>query len=184
MDQVLDPKSCCYSSGMTLQRTRLHGACRRSWDASTKALVAAGRRSFNHTHSLFRIYFLPYIQSFFHLPSMPSFAALGAALVAAASVVSAQSVSGKPEGFGSKATGGAGGKTVTPTTTEELENYLTSSEALTVVLAQTFDFRGTEGTASEKGCAPYGTGSACQVAINKDDWYDTEECKRMTGTLC
>ncbi|GAB7334377.1 hypothetical protein MBLNU13_g06389t3 [Cladosporium sp. NU13] len=101
---------------------------------------------------------------------MPSFAALGAALVAAASVVSAQSVSGKPEGFGSKATGGAGGKTVTPTTTEELENYLTSSEALTVVLAQTFDFRGSEGTASEKGCAPYGTDSACQVAINKDDW--------------
>jgi pectin lyase len=116
---------------------------------------------------------------------MPSFAALGAALVAAASVVSAQSVSGKPEGFGSKATGGAGGKTVTPTTTEELENYLTSSEALTVVLAQTFDFRGTEGTASEKGCAPYGTGSACQVAINKDDWYEAEECnKMMIKTLC
>jgi pectin lyase len=102
---------------------------------------------------------------------MPSLAAL---------VVSAQTVSGKPVGFGSKATGGAGGKTVTPTTTEELENYLTSSEALTVVLAQTFDFRGTEGTASEKGCAPYGTGSACQVAINKDDWYDTGICN-LTG---
>jgi len=101
---------------------------------------------------------------------MPSIAALGAALVAAASVVSAQSVSGKPEGYGSKATGGAAGQTVTPTTTEELENYLTSSDPYTVVLSQTFDFRGTEGTASETGCAPYGTDSACQVAINKDDW--------------
>lgn len=101
---------------------------------------------------------------------MPSIAALGAALVAAASVVSAQSVSGKPEGYGSKATGGAAGETVTPTTTEELENYLTSSDPYTVILSQTFDFRGTEGTASETGCAPYGTDSACQIAINKDDW--------------
>lgn len=101
---------------------------------------------------------------------MPSIAALGAALVAAASVASAQSVSGKPEGYGSKATGGAAGQTVTPTSTEELVNYLTSSDPYTVVLSQTFDFRGTEGTASETGCAPYGTDSACQVAINKDDW--------------
>lgn len=101
---------------------------------------------------------------------MPSITALGAALVAAATVVSSQSVSGKPEGYGSKATGGAAGETVTPTSTEELENYLTSSDPYTVVLSQTFDFRETEGTASETGCAPYGTDSACQIAINKDDW--------------
>lgn len=49
-------------------------------------------------------------------------------------------------------------------------SYLTDSEARVIVLTKTFDFTGTEGTATESGCAPWGTGSACQQAINKDDW--------------
>lgn len=98
---------------------------------------------------------------------MSKFAALAAAVTSLAAVASAASVSGKPAGFGAKTTGGAAGKTVTPTSNDELTQYLTSDEALTIVLAQEFDFRGTEGTATETGCAPYGTGSACQVAINK-----------------
>lgn len=102
---------------------------------------------------------------------MPSIATLGVALVAAvAAVASAQTVSGKPEGYGSKATGGINGKTVTPTSTDELKAYLESSDPLTVVLSQTFDFRGTEGRTEETGCAPFGTGSSCQLAINMNGW--------------
>lgn len=101
---------------------------------------------------------------------MHSFTTLAVAFSAIASTASAQSVSGKPEGFGASATGGAAGSKVTPTSTDELTNYLTAEDPYVVVLTQTFDFRGTEGTASETGCAPYGTGDACQVAINKDDW--------------
>ncbi|CZT24934.1 related to Probable pectin lyase B [Ramularia collo-cygni] len=79
-------------------------------------------------------------------------------------------VSGSPEGFASGTTGGAGGSTVTPSTTDELVSYLESNEALTIVLTKTFDFTGTEGSTTENGCAPWGTGSGCQLAINKDNW--------------
>lgn len=106
---------------------------------------------------------------------MHSIAALGVALVAAvATVASAQTVSGKPEGYGSKATGGVNGKTVTPTTTDELKTYLESSDPLTVVLSQTFDFRGTEGRTEETGCAPFGTGPSCQLAINMNNWCSSD----------
>jgi len=86
------------------------------------------------------------------------------------SLAASAAVSGSPEGFASGTTGGAAGKTVTPSTTDELVSYLESDEALTVVLTKTFDFTGTEGTATETGCAPWGTASGCQLAINKDDW--------------
>lgn len=93
-----------------------------------------------------------------------------AALAAAISRTSAQSVSGTAEGFASGVTGGAAGETVTPTSTDELVSYLTADEAYTIVLSQTFDFTGTEGTTTETGCAPWGTASACQLAINANDW--------------
>jgi pectin lyase len=41
-----------------------------------------------------------------------------------------------------------------------------------IVLTKTFDFTGTEGTATSAGCRPWGTGSSCQIAINKDGWCD------------
>ncbi|GMF11456.1 unnamed protein product [Phytophthora lilii] len=61
---------------------------------------------------------------------------------------------GSPEGLAAGATCGASGKTVYPTSTSELVSYLASSEPLVVVLNKTFDFRGTEGTTTEKGCRP------------------------------
>ena len=87
----------------------------------------------------------------------------------------AQSVSGTPEGFAAGTTGGAAGSTVTPSSTDELVSYLGSSEPLTIVLSKTFDFTGTEGTTSGTGCAPWGTGSGCQVAINQNDWCSNYE---------
>ena len=96
--------------------------------------------------------------------------ALGGALAAILSTVSAAAVRGRPEGFGSKATGGGSGPTVTPNNNAELTNYLRQQGPLNIIITKTFDFRGTEGKATETGCAPYGTAPACQLAINSNNW--------------
>ncbi|KAG7125234.1 Pectin lyase like protein [Verticillium longisporum] len=93
---------------------------------------------------------------------------LSAAL--AALLQTAAAVTGAAEGFAKGVTGGGSATTVYPTTNAELVKYLGDSSARNIVLTKTFDFTGTEGTTSETGCAPYGTGSKCQVAINKNDW--------------
>ncbi|KUI66091.1 putative pectin lyase A [Cytospora mali] len=95
----------------------------------------------------------------------------------------AEAVAGSPEGFASSATGGASGSTVYPTTTDELVSYLSSSKPLTVVLTKTFDFTDTEGTITATGCAPWGTGSACQLAINQNDWCDNYEADAPSVTV-
>ena len=101
-------------------------------------------------------------------------ALLSLALVASP-LAFAQSVSGEAPGFATGTTGGAAGKTVTPTTTDELVTYLESDDALTIVLTKTFDFTGTEGTTTETGCAPWGTATGCQLAINANDWCSNYE---------
>ncbi|KAH1743874.1 hypothetical protein KXV22_005417 [Aspergillus fumigatus] len=79
-------------------------------------------------------------------------------------------VQGTAEGFASSVTGGGSATPVYPSTTDELVSYLGDSEARVIVLTKTFDFTGTEGTTTATGCAPWGTASGCQVAINKDNW--------------
>jgi len=101
--------------------------------------------------------------------------AIAASLVTILVVVNAASVVGKPEGFGSKVTGGARGPTVTPQSNADLVNYLKQSGPLNIVVTKTFNFIGTEGAATETGCAPYGTGASCQLAINAGDWCKREQ---------
>jgi hypothetical protein len=105
-----------------------------------------------------------------HFYKMKLSIALGGALAAIFSTVNAAAVRGRPEGFGSKATGGGSGRTVTPNTNAELTNYLRQQGPLNIIITKTFDFRGTEGKATETGCAPYGTAPACQLAINSNNW--------------
>ncbi|KAH8767309.1 pectin lyase 2 [Diaporthe sp. PMI_573] len=93
-----------------------------------------------------------------------------AALAAFANTVAAAGVTGAAEGFAKGVTGGGSAAAVYPKTNDELVSYLTDSSARTIILTKTFDFTGTEGTQTTSGCAPYGTASACQLAINKDDW--------------
>lgn len=98
------------------------------------------------------------------------------ALVAAfAAHAAAVSVSGAAEGFAKGVTGGGSASAVYPSTTDELVSYLGDSSARVIVLSKTFDFRNTEGTTTGTGCAPWGTASACQLAINKDSWCDNYE---------
>jgi pectin lyase len=99
---------------------------------------------------------------------MRSSALLSSALLALAQTAAA--VTGAAEGFAKGVTGGGSATPVYPKTTAELVSYLGDSSARVIMLDRTFDFTGTEGTATETGCAPWGTGSACQTALNKNDW--------------
>ncbi|KAM0490538.1 hypothetical protein ACHAP8_011443 [Fusarium lateritium] len=81
----------------------------------------------------------------------------------------------KAEGFASGTTGGKGGQVVRPRNNQELVNYLKDNTARIIYLERTFDFKGTEGTASETGCAPWGTGTHCQLSINKNNWCTNYE---------
>ncbi|KAG2774906.1 hypothetical protein PC116_g32031, partial [Phytophthora cactorum] len=76
-------------------------------------------------------------------------------------------------------TGGAGGKTVYPTSTTELVNYLASSEPLVVVLNKTFDFRGTEGTTTETGCRPDYT----RECMAKNNGYKSQDVIIQGGNM-
>ncbi|KAK7962585.1 uncharacterized protein PG986_003410 [Apiospora aurea] len=89
-----------------------------------------------------------------------------------ASAASAAGVVGAAEGFAKGVTGGGNASPVYPKTNAELVSYLGDNQARVIVLTKTFDFTGSEGTASGSGCAPWGTGSACQVAINQNGWCD------------
>lgn len=74
-------------------------------------------------------------------------------------------------------TGGGTATPVYPKTTDELVSYLGDSQARVIILDGTYDFTGTEGTTSGTGCAPWGTGALCQVAINQDNWCTNYEPK-------
>ncbi|KAE8153357.1 putative pectin lyase A [Aspergillus avenaceus] len=93
------------------------------------------------------------------------------------------SVSGAAEGFAKGVTGGGDADPVYPTTTDELVSYLGDSSPRVIVLDQTFDFTGTEGTTTGTGCAPWGTESGCQLAINKDSWCDNYQPDAPTASV-
>jgi pectin lyase len=119
---------------------------------------------------------LPFILLLSFVPYQSSLIMKFTALVAAfAAHVAAVSVSGAAEGFAKGVTGGGSASAVYPSTTDELVSYLGDSSARVIVLSKTFDFRNTEGTTTATGCAPWGTASACQLAINKDDWCTNYE---------
>lgn len=59
-----------------------------------------------------------------------------------------------PVGFGAGTTGGGDVDPVYPTTIDELATYLSDDEPRVIVLQQTFNFTGTEGSTTETGCEP------------------------------
>ena len=96
-------------------------------------------------------------------------------LAALAYRASAVSVSGAAEGFAKGVTGGGSATAVYPSDIDELVSYLGDSSARVIVLSKTYDFTGSEGTTTATGCAPWGTASACQLAINQNDWCTNYE---------
>lgn len=106
---------------------------------------------------------------------MKSTVFFGTAVAAFAKLASGAGVTGAAEGFAKGVTGGGTAAAVYPTTNDELVSYLGDSSARVIILTKTFDFTGTEGTTTATGCAPWGTASACQVAINQNGWCDNYE---------
>ncbi|KAL4777965.1 pectin lyase fold/virulence factor [Aspergillus varians] len=106
-----------------------------------------------------------------------------ASLLLVAIGASAQSVSGAAEGFAQGVTGGGSATAVYPSTISELVSYLGDSSARVIVLTKTFDFTDSEGTTTATGCAPWGTASSCQLAINKDDWCTNYQPDAPTASV-
>ncbi|CAD6447271.1 855f46aa-30b4-48e2-91f7-240db3e0f69b [Sclerotinia trifoliorum] len=101
---------------------------------------------------------------------MKSFTLFSAAVAAYAQISAAIAVHGAAEGFAKGVTGGGSATPVYPTTNAELVSYLGDSSPRVIVLNKTFNFRGTEGTKTETGCAPWGTGAACQLSLSGGTW--------------
>lgn len=106
-------------------------------------------RAFNlFTHSFNFLLRAPLLTSFAKMTfSVRSLAAI-AALVSA---VSAQSVVGSPYGFASGVTGGGDAEASTPSSAEELAEWLSDDTPRTIVIDQEYDFTGT--TATGAGCS-------------------------------
>lgn len=83
-----------------------------------------------------------------------------------AAAAASYGVSGTCEGFASGVTGGGDATPVIATDIDHLKELLTSADPQVIVLDKTYNFLGSEGTTTETGCAPYGTGDMCQEAID------------------
>lgn len=109
--------------------------------------------------------------------------AITAAFAALASKALAAGVTGAAEGFAQGVTGGGSATPVYPSSNDELVSYLGDSSPRVIVLQSTFDFTGTEGTETIDGCAPWGTDSACQLALNKNNWCNDYQGGANIGGL-
>ncbi|KAL3661642.1 hypothetical protein V7S43_013401 [Phytophthora oleae] len=83
---------------------------------------------------------------------------------------------GSAPGFAASTTGGGSVEPVYPTTTNELSTYL-SDEPRVIVLHQTFNFTGTEGSTTESGCRP----TFNQECIAKNNGYQSQNVILMDG---
>lgn len=104
---------------------------------------------------------------------MKSTIALGLVAGLVQTAVSADyAVVGAAEGFAYGVTGGGDATPTVPADIDELKTLLKSEDPAVIVLDKTYNFLGSEGSTTETGCAPYGTGEGCQEAID------------ATGTWC
>jgi pectin lyase len=125
-----------------------------------------------------------------------------ALLLLAATNVRAAGVTGAAEGFAKGVTGGGSATPVYPNTIADLVSYLGDSSPRVIILTKTyvvycsstethtdltcthsFDFTGSEGTTTGTGCAPWGTASGCQLAINKDNWCTNYQPNAPTASV-
>lgn len=101
---------------------------------------------------------------------------------ASSSASTSYSVSGTCEGFASGVTGGGDATPVIPADIDELKELLTSDEPQVIILDKTYNFLGSEGTKTETGCAPYGTGDMCQEAIDGTGTWCSSDYPSVTVT--
>ncbi|CAE6482269.1 unnamed protein product [Rhizoctonia solani] len=90
---------------------------------------------------------------------------------------------GTPFGYGSSTTGGGSATAATPSSTDELISWLGDSTARVILIDKTFDFTSTEGTVTGSGCIPWTCTPGAQLAINLNNWCDTEQPSAATTTI-
>ncbi|KAG9200114.1 hypothetical protein G6514_007591 [Epicoccum nigrum] len=101
---------------------------------------------------------------------------LGSALSVHAAVIgerAGNAVVGKPEGFASGTTGGGSAACAAPSDITQLKEWLTDSTARCIVIDKEYNFKTTEGSATENGCRPASNkcpGNGGQDAINQASW--------------
>lgn len=101
---------------------------------------------------------------------------IGSALSVQAAVIgerASYAVVGKPEGFASGTTGGGSAQCVAPSDVKQLKEWLSDSTARCIVIDKEYNFKTTEGTATEDGCRPASNkcpGNGGQDAINQASW--------------
>eukprot|EP00644_Phytophthora_capsici_P012454 jgi/Phyca11/19267/fgenesh1_pg.PHYCAscaffold_46_\ len=103
-----------------------------------------------------------------------------AVVIAAASIVLVNAATidtGSAPGFAAGTTGGGTIEPVYPTTADELSSYLSDDEPRVIVLQQTFNFTGTEGSTTESGCRP----TFNQECIAKNNGYQSQDVILMDG---
>ena len=81
-----------------------------------------------------------------------SIAATSTVAVEYSSSTSTASVYGLAEGFATGVTGGGDSTPVYPSDIDELVSYLQSDDPQVIILQQTYEFTGSEGTTTEDGC--------------------------------
>ncbi|ORY15468.1 pectin lyase fold/virulence factor [Clohesyomyces aquaticus] len=94
-------------------------------------------------------------------------------LLASLGSVSAVGVVGQAPGFAADTTGGGNSSPVYPKDIKELTAYLTDNSPRVIVLNKEYNYIGSEGKVSEKGCRPDSNkcpGNGGQDAINGANW--------------
>ncbi|KAF3025114.1 putative pectin lyase F-1 [Neopestalotiopsis sp. 37M] len=85
-------------------------------------------------------------------------------ILASSATVEAQ-VKGTPIGFAKSVTGGGSAAAATPTSLAQLTSWLTDSTARTIMIAQTWDYTGSEGTTTGTCCTSTCTSGTGQQTI-------------------
>ncbi|TMW63238.1 hypothetical protein Poli38472_002179 [Pythium oligandrum] len=90
------------------------------------------------------------------------------------------SVQAAVPGAAAGTTGGGNATPVYPTTIAQLKTYLSDSQARVIVLNKNFDFRGSEGTTTERACRP----KFALDCIAKNNGYKSQDMLLSVSTSC
>ncbi|KAF6841841.1 pectin lyase [Colletotrichum musicola] len=96
-----------------------------------------------------------------------------AALLALSPSLAAAQVVGKAYGFATGVTGGGSAKAAAPSDIAQLKTWLSDSTPRVILIDKTFNFKGSEGTVSEKGCR---LKSGCNASNGGQDTIGKEKC--------
>ncbi|KAI9042801.1 polysaccharide lyase family 1 protein [Aspergillus affinis] len=109
-------------------------------------------------------------------------AAVISSLLALAAQTAYAQVKGTPEGFAAGTTGGGSAKAATPSSLQQLAEWITDSTPRTILIDRTWDFAGTEGSTSGQCCSTRTT--TCEGGTSKGQAWIQDKCDDGTWVSC